>query len=74
MSRTIEATLEDGVLRLDDDTGHVEGQRVRVTVAPLNDESARRREALRRAREITAGMNFRSSGKHPTRDELHERR
>jgi len=71
----VEAIYEGGVLRPQGDLRLHEHQRVRLTVEPSEAMSPEEQEqAMRRFEEGVRRMNFRSTGKYPTRDELHERR
>jgi predicted DNA-binding antitoxin AbrB/MazE fold protein len=73
MTRVIEATYAGGVLKPDEELPLREHERVRVIIQSV--VSPQERERL--FEEFKAGalaMSFRSEGRYPTRDELHERR
>jgi len=72
MTKRTEAVYSNGVLRPVEDLGLAEGQRVRLIVE-LADKPIDRAAAIANLRAATAEMQFRSSGRLPTRDELHER-
>ena len=74
MAQVIEATYSDGILRPDAPLDPHESQRVRLTIEPLPPlDLQKRTEALARLKEGIRGMNFRSIGPLPSRDELHDR-
>ena len=73
MTKSTEAVYSEGVLRPVEDLGLTEGQRVHVIVEPLDDGLVNRPAAIAKLRTAITEMQFRSSGKLPTRDELHER-
>ena len=73
MTKRTEAVYSNGAPRPVDDLGLAEGQRVRLIVELVDDRPVDRAAAVARLRAATTEMQFRSSGKLPTRDELHER-
>ncbi len=73
--QVVDAVFENGVLRPQGELRLHEHERVRVTVEPVSQTTPE--EAAAAMGRFEAGvrrMNFRSSGKYPSRDELHERR
>ncbi len=75
MVQVIEAVFSQGVLKPVDRLRLREGQRVRLIIEPIEvGQGFDRAAALRRLREGIASMTFSSSGRLPTRDELHDRR
>lgn len=74
MARVVDATYSDGILRPDVPLDLHESERVRLTIEPLVARGkVERAAALKRLREGIRKMNFRSSGRLPSRDELHDR-
>ncbi len=74
MTQVAEAIYTQGVLKV---IGHLElpeQQRVRLIVEPINGGSqGDRAAALERLRAGIESMDFRSLGRLPSRDELHDR-
>lgn len=73
MTRRTEAIFTNGVLKPESELGLRERQRVRLTVETLEEAASDRTAALERLRAGIASMNFRSNGKLPSREELHDR-
>lgn len=75
MAQFTEAVYANGVLKLNDDLGLREAQRVRLIVETLDDDAVDgdRPAALRRLLAGIEGMKFFSLGRLPSRDELHDR-
>ena len=73
MTKRTEAVYSNGVLRPVDDLGLSEGQRVHLIVELVDERTVDRAAAIASLRASTTEMQFRSSGKLPARDELHER-
>jgi predicted DNA-binding antitoxin AbrB/MazE fold protein len=74
MTQVTEAIYSDGVLRPLERLTLREAQRVRLIVEPLDEpDRADRSEALERLLAGIASMRFFSTGRLPTRDELHDR-
>jgi predicted DNA-binding antitoxin AbrB/MazE fold protein len=73
MTKRTEAVYSNGILRPVHDLGLVEGQRVHLIVVSVDERPIDRAAAIAKLRAATTEMQFRSSGKFPTRDELHER-
>ena len=75
MAQLIEAVYTNGVLKPKEELGLREAQRVRLIVEPLDDDADRgdRPAALERLLAGIEGMKFFSSGRLPSRDELHDR-
>ncbi len=73
MTKRTEAVYSQGVLRPVDDLGLTEGQRVHLIVELVDERTVDRVAAIAKLRAATTEMQFRSSGRLPTRDELHER-
>ena len=76
MIRTTEAIFEDGVLKPVESLNLRDRQRVRITVEEVGEgpTEAGRAAALKQFFDSADRMGFRSNGRYPTRDELHERR
>lgn len=75
MIQVVEAVYMNGTFRPAQPLSLREDQRVKLTVetldrSPQDDRAAALASFLRRA----DSMGFKSNGKYPTRDELHERR
>jgi predicted DNA-binding antitoxin AbrB/MazE fold protein len=73
MTRIAEAIYSNGVLKPATDLELREHQRVRIIVEPLDDRSQSREAALARLGAGIESMHFRSNGRLPTRDDLHDR-
>ena len=75
MAQLIEAVYTNGVLKPKEELGLREAQRVRLIVAPLDDDADRgdRPAALERLLAGIEGMRFFSRESLPSRDELHDR-
>jgi predicted DNA-binding antitoxin AbrB/MazE fold protein len=73
MVQITEAIFTGGVLKPVDALSLKESQRVRLIVEPLGDPLPDRDAALKRLRTGIEGMRFFSTGRLPSRDELHER-
>jgi predicted DNA-binding antitoxin AbrB/MazE fold protein len=75
MAQVTEAIYSNGVLNPVEELALQEGQRVRLIVEPLDENTARTDRSAAFAR-LLAGierMQFFSRGPLPTRDELHDR-
>jgi predicted DNA-binding antitoxin AbrB/MazE fold protein len=74
MTHVTEAIFTQGILKV---VGHLElpeEQRVRVIIEPINGgEQGDRAAALKRLIAGIETMDFRSRGRLPSRDELHDR-
>ncbi len=74
MPQFAEAVYSRGVLKPTVPLQLAESQRVRLIIEPISERLPRQRsEALERLRRGIQGMNFRSQGRLPTRQELHDR-
>lgn len=73
MTQITEAVYTHGVLKPTGELALREQQRVRLIVEPLDDMPGDRQGAIARLKAGIAGMAFFSSGRLPTRDELHDR-
>jgi predicted DNA-binding antitoxin AbrB/MazE fold protein len=73
MTRVTEAVYSLGVLKPADDLGLNEGQRVRLTVEPLDETPKDRATALVKLKAGIATMQFASRGELPSREDLHDR-
>jgi predicted DNA-binding antitoxin AbrB/MazE fold protein len=74
MIQITEAIYTQGVLRPRGELALREAQRVRLIVQPLDDTGGDQRSlALKRLLAGIEGTEFRSGGRCPTRDELHDR-
>lgn len=74
MVQITEAVFSQGVLKPVDELQLREQQRVRLIIEPVDPAlDSDRATALNRLREGIASMSFTSSGRLPTRDELHDR-
>lgn len=74
MTQVTEAIYSDGVLRPLEQLTLREAQRVRLIVEPLDEpDRADRSAALKRLLTGIESMRFFSTGRLPTRDELHDR-
>ncbi len=74
MTKVVEAIYTHGVLEPLENLGLPERQRVRLIVQPIDGVPARDREdAFAELVEGIRKMNFRSTGRYPSRDELHDR-
>lgn len=73
MTQMTEAIYTGGVLRPLEDLSLREAQRVRLIVQPLDESPLDRTAALKQLREGIEQMQFHSSGRLPSRDELHDR-
>ena len=74
MTQVTEAVYTQGVLKPMSELALREAQRVRLIVQPLDDtQEGQRSLALKRLLAGIEGMEFRSCGRLPTRDELHLR-
>lgn len=75
MIRITGAIFSNGVLRPTEPLPLQEHQRVKITVEEVDSAApADRAAAVRRFLEGVERSRFRSAGRYPTRDELHERR
>ena len=73
MTQITEATFSGGGLKPDAKLNLQERQRVRLIVQSLDTAAeADRAKAIADLKAGIAGMNFRSNGDYPTRDELHK--
>lgn len=74
MTHVTEAVYTKGVLKPVNALKLREQQRVRLIVQSIDGSSTTdRSEALERLRRGIDGMDFRSAGRLPSRDELHDR-
>jgi predicted DNA-binding antitoxin AbrB/MazE fold protein len=74
MTKVTEAIYTQGVLKPLERLDIPDQQRVRVIIQPINGANGANREAaMERLRTGINQMNFRSTGRLPTRDELHDR-
>ena len=73
MVRVTEAIYTSGVLKPLGDLSLREAQRVRLIVEPLEEPRLDRTAALNQLREGIEQMQFYSSERLPSRDELHDR-
>lgn len=74
MTQVTEAVFTQGVLKPLGELELREAQRVRLIVESLDDVGGgERSSALKRLLAGIEGMEFHSSGRLPTRDELHDR-
>jgi predicted DNA-binding antitoxin AbrB/MazE fold protein len=74
MTQITEAVYSDGVLKLVDKVELRDSQRVRLIIEPLDDSGeGNRSAALKRLLAGIESMEFSSSGRLPTREELHDR-
>ena len=73
MTRMTEAIYTSGVLRPLEDLSLREAQRVWLIVQPLDESPLDRTTALKQLREGIERMQFHSSRRLPSRDELHDR-
>ncbi|HAK96635.1 MAG TPA: hypothetical protein DCM87_16990 [Planctomycetes bacterium] len=73
-SQVTEAIYTKGVLKPLQPLDLRESERVRLMVQKLDESPRQDREALlAKLREGIEKMNFRSNGRYPSRDELHDR-
>ena len=73
MTKRTEAVYSQGVLKLAEDLGLREDQRVRLIVETVDDQPVDRAAALARLKAGIAQMQFFSQGPLPSREELHDR-
>jgi predicted DNA-binding antitoxin AbrB/MazE fold protein len=73
MTQTTEAVYANGVLKPTGDLHLREQQRVRLIVESLDEAAEDRQQAVNRLRAGIESMQFFSSGRLPTREELHDR-
>ncbi len=73
MTQITEAVYINGVLKPTSDLSLREQQRVRLIVESLDEPADDRQQALARLRAGIESMQFFSSGRLPTREELHDR-
>ena len=73
MTQVTEAVYTQGVLKPTSELALREQQRVRLIVEPIDDMPGDRQAAIARLKAGIAGMQFFSSGRLPTRDDLHDR-
>jgi|SRR3990167_11277698 len=73
MTQTTEAVYSNGVLKPTGDLHLREQQRVRLIVESLDEAAEDRQQAVNRLRAGIESMQFFSSGRLPTREELHDR-
>lgn len=73
MTKRTEAVYSHGVLKLAEDLGLREDQRVRLIVETVDDQPVDRAEALAKLKAGIAQMQFFSQGPLPSREELHDR-
>jgi predicted DNA-binding antitoxin AbrB/MazE fold protein len=74
MTQIAEAIYSGGVLKPVEKLDLREAQRVRLIIEPLSDSSeAQRSAALKRLLTGIQSMDFFSTGRLPTREELHDR-
>lgn len=75
MTHITDAVYSDGVFKPQQPIDLKDKERVRLIVLTLDAPSeADRAQALKEFRDGVAGMNFRSNGDYPRREEWHERR
>ena len=74
MNRVIIATIEDGVLKPDQEIRIASGTKVRVTIEPCNDAHDRAGNACDELDTLCDEFPVDSHGDLLTRDQLHERR
>lgn len=74
MSQIITATVEDGVLKPDQDIGLLSGTKVRLTVELCRDLEPGGTFACDELDQLCDEIPVDAQGKRLTRDELHERR
>jgi predicted DNA-binding antitoxin AbrB/MazE fold protein len=73
MAEITEAIFSGGVLKPLEDLALREAQRVRLIVEPIDEVPADRQAALKKLLAGIESMQLRSTGKLPSRDELHDR-
>lgn len=73
MAQITEAIFTGGVLKPVDALSLKESQRVRLIVEPIGDPLPDRDAALKQLRTGIESMRFFSTGRLPSRDELHDR-
>lgn len=74
MNLTCEAIYADGVLRPLTPMSLPEGTRVRIRIEPIEERTEEdRRRAMEQFLEGAKKMDLRTSGRLPTRDEMHGR-
>jgi predicted DNA-binding antitoxin AbrB/MazE fold protein len=73
MAQVTEAVFRGGVLKPVEDLALREDQRVRLIIEPLEEPQRDRASALKKFLAGIEGMQFFSTGKLPSRDELHDR-
>lgn len=74
MTKVTDAVYSEGVLKPAESLGLREGQRVRVIVETIDENTEERSAALARLKAGIANMQFFSEGPLPSRDKLHDRR
>jgi predicted DNA-binding antitoxin AbrB/MazE fold protein len=74
MSQVIHATVENGVLRPDQEIGLSSGTKVRLTVELCGDAPIQSQQACDELDRLCGASPVDSSGVRLTRDQLHERR
>jgi predicted DNA-binding antitoxin AbrB/MazE fold protein len=73
MTQITEAVYSDGVLKPTGALSLREHERVRLIVESLDEPADDRQQAIARLRAGIESMQFFSSGRLPTREELHDR-
>ncbi len=74
MSQVIFATVENGILKPDEDIGLSAGTKVRLTVEPYDDAAVQAEGACDALDELCDELPFDSHGDRLSRDQLHDRR
>lgn len=74
MTKVTDALYSQGVLKPDENLDLREGQRVRLIVETIDENTEERSAALARLKAGIANMQFFSEGPLPSRDKLHGRR
>ena len=73
MTKFTHATYAQGSLKPDENLSLREGQRARLIVETIDENSEVRAAALARLKAGIASMNFFSQGSLPAREKLHDR-
>jgi predicted DNA-binding antitoxin AbrB/MazE fold protein len=74
MTQVVTATLEGGILKLDQPLSLPSGTRVRLSVEAIEPESLTEDEAWAELERLSEEMSIDTGGVRMTRDQLHERR
>ncbi len=74
MTHKVEATYSGGVLKPTRELPLRDGERVRLTVEPIDEPKRHREAAIVRLRAGIASMRFFSDGPFPNREGVHDRR